>query len=235
VIGRAFRSPSVYELYYNDGGITQLPAEKLEPETIWNGEIEHTHAIGTRSFVLASLFASRIYNLIDLTKNADDILIYANADQEIVDVGAEVEVRVTARGGGWGSFALSGADEADSLDNLFGRGAPAGEVERLEWNSAAVVGSLRGFWPVLAERLGLAAELVYNSPRPRRDGTDAGPALLGRVFASGRLRSTPLLYRFGVTNLLDWDWGVPVGEEFRQESIRQEPRTFHVQLVYELP
>jgi hypothetical protein len=224
----------VYELYYEDGGITQIPAGKLDPETIWTGEIEHTHALGPRSYVLGSLFTSRISDLINLTVNEDDLLVIANSKQKAVSVGGELEVRVGARSGAWGSVAVSAADAANSYDELFNRKTGAAGVETIDLNSAAVVGSVRAFWPVLAERLGLAFELVYNSPRTRRDGTEAAPALLGRVFASGRLRSTPLLYRFGVTNLLDWDWSVPVGEEFVQQSIRQSPRTFHAQLVYEL-
>ena len=43
-----------------------------------------------------------------------------------------------------------------------------------------------------------------------------------------------LLYRIGVTNILDWDWSAPVGPEYRQQSIRQEPRTVHAQLVYQI-
>ena len=46
--GRAFRVPSIYELYYNDGGQTQEPSPGLRPETVWSGEVEFTQAnIGT--------------------------------------------------------------------------------------------------------------------------------------------------------------------------------------------
>ncbi len=41
--GKAFRAPSVYELYYNDGGFTQIASPDIQPELVYSAEIEHTH------------------------------------------------------------------------------------------------------------------------------------------------------------------------------------------------
>ncbi len=220
IAGRAFRSPSPYELYYNDG-MTQAPALELDPETIWTGEIEHTHSLGPRTFLLGSVFASQISDIINLGTNEDDLLQFENSADDVRAAGGELEARFAYKTGAWWGAAAS-YTWLDSDD-------PAVEV-----NSAAAVGSLRGFVPLLGERLGLASELIYNSPRPRRDGTDAPSALLGRFFLSGRLRGAGLLYRAGITNVLDWDWSVPVGEELRQQQIAQPARTFQAQLIYEL-
>ncbi len=220
IAGRAFRSPSPYELYYTDN-ITQMEAEELDPETIWTGEVEHTHTLGPRTFLLGSVFASQIQDLINLGTNDMDLLEFVNSGDEVRAAGGELEARFAYKSGAWWAAAAS-YTWLDSDD-------PAVEV-----NSAAAVGSLRGFVPLLGERLGLASELIYNSPRPRRDGTDAPSALLGRFFLSGRLRSAGLLYRAGITNVLDWDWAVPVGEELQQQQITQPARTFHAQLIYEM-
>lgn len=220
VAGRAFRAPSVYELFYNDGGITQVAPETLDPETIWTGEVEHTHTLAPRTFVIGSLFVSQIQDLIRLGENEDEVLVFENSRDHVRAVGGELEVRVTARSGAWTGAAasLTGLDSDDQ----------AAEV-----NSAAAVGSLRGFWPAMAEKLGLAAELVYNGPRQVRDGSHTGHTVLGRLFASGRLANQRLWYRAGVTNALDWDWSVPVGEEYLQQSIRQPDRVVQAQLVYQ--
>jgi outer membrane receptor for ferrienterochelin and colicins len=229
VAGRAFRSPSTYELFYNDDGLTQVAPESLDPETVWTGELEHTHELDPRSYVIASLFGSQIRDLINLGVNEDGLLEYENSSDEILAIGGEVELRLTARSGAFAGLAASYARlETDAMAQ------PPDLSPIEEVNSASVAGAVRGFWPVLAERLGLAAEVVYNSPRPRRDGTDAAPAVLTRVYASGRLRGTGLLYRLGVTNVLDWDWSAPVGPEYRQQSIRQEPRTVHAQVIYQI-
>ena len=229
VAGRAFRPPSTYELFYNDDGLTQVAPDSLEPETVWTGELEHTHEIDARSYFIASLFGSQIRDLINLGVNQDGLLEYENSSDEILSIGGEVELRLTARSGAFGGLAVSYARlETDAMAE------PPDESPIEEVNSVAAAGAVRGFWPVLAERLGLAGELVVNSPRPRRDGNDAAPAVLARVFATGRLRGTGLLYRLGVTNILDWDWSAPVGPEYRQQSIRQEPRTVHAQLIYQI-
>ncbi len=153
--------------------------------------------------------------------------VFQNSPDRLRTFGGELEARYAYKSGAWWSAAASYTRlETDD---------PA-----LEVNSGAAVASLRGFLPLQGERLGLAAELVYNSPRKLRPDPDTmkqgtGPsALIGRFFLSGHLRSAGLVYRAGVTNVLDWDWSVPVGEEFVQQQISQEPRIFHLELIYEV-
>ncbi|HEY5960157.1 MAG TPA: TonB-dependent receptor, partial [Polyangiaceae bacterium] len=64
-VGRAFRAPSAYELYYNDEGRTQLPARPLRPETIWSAEIEHSHRFTSTVVGSAAVYGSAIRDLID--------------------------------------------------------------------------------------------------------------------------------------------------------------------------
>ena len=224
IAGRAFRSPSPYELYYSDNGITQIQALELDPEIIWTAEAEHTHSFGPRSFFIASAFGSQLTDIVNLVEvtgmEGEPVLQFNNSDDEVRAVGGEIELRYALRSGAWWGAAAS-YTWLDSDD------------EAVEVNSAAAVGSVRGFLPVLGERLGLGSEFIVNSPRPRRDGRDSPTAVIGRLFVSGRLRSAGLLYRAGVTNMLDWDWAVPVGEELFPQQIDQPPRTFHAQLVYE--
>ncbi len=220
VVGRAYRSPSVYELYYNDNGLTQIPALDLDPETVWSGEIEHTHPIGSRSFLLASAFASRIEGLIIGTTNPDDLLVFANSTEEVRTFGGEVEARLTAEGGAWvgGAFSYTHLDSDDRAVFV---------------NSAETVAAARGMWPLTGERLALAAEVIYNSPRRLRESGQTGHSVLGNLFLSGALGGNDLKFRAGVTNILDWDRRVAVGEELLQEQILQAPRTFVAELVYQ--
>jgi outer membrane receptor for ferrienterochelin and colicins len=220
IAGRAFRSPSPYELYYFSGLTGQAP-EPLEPETVWTGEVEHTHTFQAGSRVIASVFASRISKLINLTQESPVFVQFANSSDDVTAAGGELEARFGATSGAWWSVALSGTSlSSDSEDALV--------------NSVGAVGSFRGYMPLLGERLGLAGEMVYNSPRPRRDDADSAPALVGRLFLSGRLRGAGLLYRVGITNLLDWEWSIPTSVAIRQQQVQQEERMLHLQLVYEL-
>jgi outer membrane receptor protein involved in Fe transport len=219
IAGRAFRSPSPYEIYYFSG-LTGGEPNPLDPETIWTGEVEHTHTFGTASHLVVSVFGSQISRLITLSQAPTGFINFANSSDEVNAFGGELEVRFGAKSGAWWSAALSGTSlTSDSEDALI--------------NSVAAVGSVRGYMPLLAERLGLAGDIIYNSPRPRRDGEDSTAALVGRLFLSGRLRSAGLLYRVGVTNFLDWDWSIPTSVANRQQLIPQQERMVHLDLVYE--
>ena len=219
IAGRAFRSPSPYELYYFSGLTLGDPAP-LEAETIWTGEVEHTHTVRAGSHLVLSVFASQISQLITLTQASTGFINFANSSDKVNAVGGEIEVRVGAKSGAWWSASLSGtsltSDEEEALIN-----------------SAAVVASTRAYTPLLAERLGIAGDLAYNSPRPRRDGGDSTASVVGRLFLSGRLRGAGLMYRLGVTNLLDWDWSIPTSVANTQQLIPQVDRMVHGELVYE--
>src|SRR6185436_11333774 len=131
-------------------GITQVAPESLEPETIWTGEVEHTHEIDARSYVIASVFGSQIRDLISLGVNEDGLLEYENSGDDILSIGGELELRLTARSGAFGGLAVSYARlSTDAMAE------PPDESPIEEVNSAAAAGAIRGFWPALAERLGL--------------------------------------------------------------------------------
>jgi hypothetical protein len=209
----------VYELYYNDGGLTQIAPDALDPETVWSGEIEHTHAVGGRSHLVASVFASQIDDLITLGTSMDDLLVFQNSTAEVRALGGEMEARIASDGGAW----LGAAVSYTHLDS---------EDAAVLVNSAELVAALRGLWPVRGDRLTLAADVIYNSPRDLRDGGQTGNSVLANLFLSGALTARHLRYRVGVINALDWDRRIAVGEELVQRSIAQTPRAFVAELVY---
>jgi outer membrane receptor protein involved in Fe transport len=219
VVGRALRAPSVYELYYNDDGLTQRAPDSLDPEIIWTAELEHTHTLGRRSYLLGSVFTSRIERLINLGSDEDGILVFGNASDTVRSTGGELEARYTTARDAWLGASLS-------VTHL------AADDMAVRINSAGAVAALRGFWPVLGRRFGLAAEFLWNSPRQKRDGSDTEPALLGSLTASGELGDSGLRYRVGVNNLLDWNWSMPLGEEHTPLAVAQPGRSFAAQLVY---
>jgi hypothetical protein len=103
----------------------------------------------------------------------------------------------------------------------------------LRTNSAPVTAAARAFWPAADERLGVAAELVYNAPRRDRMGGQTEHMLLMNLVASGKLGSERVKFRVGVFNLLDWDYRVPVGSEFVQIALPQAGRSFVAYVAYE--
>ncbi len=62
--GTAFRAPSANEMYYSDGGISQVPSPNLKPETIASYELAVEHQIGRHVSASASGFYYKIKDLI---------------------------------------------------------------------------------------------------------------------------------------------------------------------------
>jgi outer membrane cobalamin receptor len=69
--GRAFRAPSVYEQYYNDGGVSQAKATdpqrhlSLGPESAISSEVEFSQRFLTDWVALASVNSSYIEHIIN--------------------------------------------------------------------------------------------------------------------------------------------------------------------------
>jgi outer membrane receptor protein involved in Fe transport len=221
IFGRAFRAPSAYELYYNDGEETQKAALVLDPETVWTAELEHTHALDDRTYVVASLFGNHAQHLVQLvTDPSDKLFVFRNSSGRAQSVGAELEAKRTWRSGAWILGALSYAylrsdDEADRI------------------NSAPLTGLLKAYLPASSGRAGLASELVYNAPRRDREGGLTDTMLLVNLVASGRVGTQHLRFRVGVYNLLDWDYSLPMGDEHVPLTLAQDGRSFLLHLAYE--
>ena len=90
--GSSFRAPSPNERANN-------PTESLRPESIWSGEIEHSHAVSDDVHVIVAGFANWLSNLLMLFNDQNFGQIYVNDTNRIRSVGAEGEVRWEPGGG----------------------------------------------------------------------------------------------------------------------------------------
>src|SRR6478609_1298794 len=99
MLGKAFRAPSVYELYYNDGGTTQVPSPNIGPESIYSLELEHGHHFSPAGS--GALFCNYARDLVTTEGLGDttDPLRYVNARAPIATCGAEIGLRRDFRQG----------------------------------------------------------------------------------------------------------------------------------------
>jgi iron complex outermembrane receptor protein len=80
--GRAFRSPSFYELYYNDGNITMKANPQLDPETIKTYEAVLESNFNKNLRGTASVFYYELNDLINQTTDpGDGLLVFENLSQ----------------------------------------------------------------------------------------------------------------------------------------------------------
>ena len=195
--GRAFRAPSIYELYYNDGGISQIPSGGLQPEHVWSGEIELTQHFAQLWTAVASAWASEISDIIQLAGLPSGLDQYQNVSGSLRAVGAEAELRREWRQGWMASATYSFAHWPDTA------------------NSPEHMASVKLAAPVVPRALTAMTRLTIETPRKDRTLLAETPwAVVWDVSLSGELPDWHARYSFGVYNLADWKWTVPVSPEF---------------------
>ena len=242
MIGRAFRAPSTYEYFYNDGGTTEVTSdccgERLRPETTYSAELEWTHRLGRSWSALGSLYATLARDIIETATVTSDVLAqhpeystdafyYRNSSEDQILTGVDAEVRRELRAG----IMLSG-----QVGALLARysAAPAPDVSdnRRIPNAPVVFGAVKAIAPIVANRLTIAARAAFEDRRRINLASDAltDRAVIADVVLSGTLPRYGLDYAAGVYNLLDWRLSLPA-EPFAAEVIPQAGRTFIVSLT----
>jgi iron complex outermembrane receptor protein len=219
--GRAFRAPSAYELYYEDGSVTQKPALNLEPERLETFEVavERRLRPGLRGSL--AVYHTRVRNLIRLvTDPADDLLVYANGDMaQSTGVEMGLEGQVTSSLFARASYAYQRAEAG--LDNL----QPV--------NSPRHVAHVGASLSLLGGRLVPGLEVHYLGSRATLAGTGTGAYTLAALVLQARPRAgsrLELLARVG--NLFDTAYSDPGGEEHTQDVLARDGRTAWVSVRF---
>jgi outer membrane receptor protein involved in Fe transport len=237
LLGKAFRAPSTYELYYNDQGYTQIQSPNLGPESLYSLEIEHAHRFSTSMVGTAAAYGNYAARLISTLGGGSqsDPLHYDNERSPLVVLGGEISLRREFRQGAM--FALSyglsvarflATNDAGDLVS-FDRASDKRHVA----NSPVHLASLKGALPVINRALTLASRLSIEGPRYDRyeNKTDpaqgkTGSAVIWDLVFSGEEARYGVHYAFGVYNAFDWHYSAPVSTEFVQRTIAQPGRSF---------
>ena len=218
--GRAFRAPNLYELYSQDGGLTQKPNPTLRPETIESYELMAERQLTRELRAAVSVYHFDASRLIRLTTDpADSLLVFRNQSRAR-STGLELETEATFGAiSAHASYALQRVRDAES------NAAPV--------NSPTHLGRLAVSAPFLKERVRASAEARFVSARR----TVAGASAPGYGIANLTLLAQPLsrgLELSGtVYNLFDHAYGDPGGEELAQDIVMQDGRVFRVGVRYQ--
>jgi outer membrane receptor protein involved in Fe transport len=235
--GKAFRAPSVYELYYNDGGFTQVASPDLKPETVYSGEVEHTHRFSPRVAGTLTGYVNYVRGLIVSQGSGDETnpLSYENSDVPLTTLGGEVGVRRDWRHG-WMLGVTYGFTYARFLaSSSFGDfvSLKKSPDHRDVANAPMHLASLKGAVPIISRQLVAGTRISVEGARYDRnenasdDPQDKTPAaVLWDIVLSGEETRSGLKYSFGVYNAFDWHYQLPVSSEFQQRTIAQDGRTF---------
>jgi outer membrane receptor protein involved in Fe transport len=237
MFGKAFRAPSVYELYYNDGGTTQIQSPDLGPESIYSLELEHTHRFSATISGTAALFCNYTKDLITAVGQGDesDPLHYVNAGVPIATVGGELGLRRDWRQGYMLAFSYGFQRSRFLAGESWGAllGFEQSSDFRRVANSPEHLASFKGALPLLGRALTLASRLSVESGRfDRNERITSPPQAQNDAFAiwdvvlTGREERYRFSWAAGVYNAFDWRYSLPVSAEFPQRAIAQDGRTF---------
>lgn len=228
--GRAFRAPSIFEQFYQDG-LTITPNLEIEPETIWSGELEYSHRFSTTVVGTVSGFANFIDNLVSLRATGpevDALLQYDNTGAPVLSLGGEAELRREWRQGWMASASYSlqrSKYQEETNDPVQLREVP---------NSPMHMVSFRGAVPVVRQLATLATRITVESGRFDRHEEEldpvpqskTSPSVVWDVVLSGEVERGSLRYNVGVYNLVNYQYDLPVSANFPMDTIRQRGRSF---------
>ncbi len=216
--GQAFRAPNAYEKFYETFNYKRN--SELGPETIRSYELVLEQKLNAHWSASASFFLNEIKNLIGLQQDpADDFYYFDNVDA-VQARGAELEVAAQWANGLQGHASYTYTHTEDSRTGA-----------RLS-NSPEHVGKLGLSVPLWREKIFASMELQGMSERDtvRAGSVDAvwlvNATLYSRELAKGLELSA------SVFNLFDQRYRDPVADDFTQDSIPQEGRTFRLKLTY---
>lgn len=224
--GTGFRAPSVYELTYNDGGLTQVASPDLLPENIYSGELEYTHALPAGFEAVGAVFANHIATRIEQSGagTSADPLQFVNIDEPLWSAGAEFELRRPFLRGWMASVQYSfQRTRTGDFGNLW-NDSPALP------NSPVHLAALKFIAPISYPALQMANRLIYEAPRLDRNGDQTSHAILWDLTFSGQLASLPVRYAAGARNLLDWRHQHPAGDQILDTRLPQPGRSFVVDI-----
>jgi len=218
--GRAFRTPSAYEFYYNDGGNSQKANRDLDPETIDTYEAVAEQEIGFGLKAGLSAFLYDIDDLINQTIDPADDLIYFQNIESVRAKGIETELEGRWENGWRAAVSYTFVDAEDR------------ETHSRMTNSPRHLARLKLIAPLLEDRLSAGLETHYTGERKTLSGDDThGYFLTHLTLFSARL-AEGLELSAGVNNLFDKEYGHPGFDEHVQDILIQDGRSYWVKATY---
>lgn len=221
LFGSAFRAPNAYEMFYNDGGVSQVGNPDLAPETIRTYEAVLEQSVGDKVRFTMTGFHNRIRNLISQeTSDPSDPnspLIFRNLG-EVWTTGGEAEIEGRWPGfEGRMSYTYQGTKNRETGEALTNspRQLVKGQFSTSYWR----------------DRIVPAVDVWYTGPRRTLAGNIAGGYSVANFTLSWRKPLPWLEASASVYNLFDKAYADPGAGEHIQDTIPQDGRSFRIKVT----
>ena len=217
--GRAFRAPTVYEMFYEAPTTESNPG--LQPETIDTYELAYEHDFGKRLRATVSRYSYSIKNLITQTYDSLSGSTSFQNQEKAVATGIELEVQKTWENGSDGriSYAYQKAEDPNTGELLS--------------NSPRHLAKLNVDVPLAGDRFRAGLEEQYIGPRHTEAGRETPGTALTNVTILGRDRERTLEVSLSIYNLLDKRYADVVSIDLSPlDTVQQDGRTVRVKVTY---
>jgi iron complex outermembrane receptor protein len=218
--GRAFRAPTVYELYYEaPPSILSNPA--LQPERIETYELVYEHDFGHGLRASASRYSYSIRNLITQTYDPLNGSTMFQNQERAEATGTELEVQKS-----WSN----GAD--GRLSYTFQKAVDPNTGELLT-NAPKHLAKLNLVVPIIRDRFFAGIEEQVTGQRTTLAGKSTDGFAVTNLTLFGRNRPRTVEASLSLYNVLDKKYSDPVsGDLFPIDSLQQDGRSIRVKLTY---
>lgn len=217
--GQAFRAPSPFELYYNDGGQTWNANPNLGPEKIATYEIEIEQDLGKDFRIIGSGFYYECSDLITLQTDSGGILFFDNVNRART-VGGGVELQGRFENGIEGRLSYTYASAENAATGI--------------WlvNSPRHVAKANVSVPIVREKAFASLELQYLGKRISSQITSVADYMVANVTFYARDLAPGLDLSASIYNLFNGRYFDSGGPEHTQAQIQQDGISFAIKLTY---
>jgi iron complex outermembrane receptor protein len=218
--GRAFRAPNLYELYSQDGGLTQKPSPLLRPETIESYELVAERQLARTLRGTVSVYHFDAAGLISIhSDSTDDLLVFGNLNR-VRSTGVELEAE-----GSVGQLSARASYARQHVRDVAAGIAPV--------NSPSHVARLGLSLGMLGDKARVSSEFRYLGSRRTVTGAEVPAYGLVSLTLLARPVRSGLELSGSVYNLLNRRYGDPGGAELAQEVVTQDGRVVRVGARYQ--
>ena len=220
--GSAFRSPNVYELYYQSPASSppMVSNPDLRPEQIKMYEMVYEQDLGAGLRATVDGYYYKIKDLINQTTDAAGDLVFKNIDEvEARGMELELEKRWVAGATGRISYALQRATNTQTGDVLI--------------NSPEHLAKLNIMAPLVKERFFAGIEEQYASDRKTISGRSIGDVWLTNLTVLTRNTARTVEASVSVTNVFDRTYSDPAPPNLAPLStVQQDGRALRFKVTY---
>jgi outer membrane receptor for ferrienterochelin and colicins len=211
LFGRAFRNPSAYEMFFDDGGLSAVANPSLKPETANTYEVVYERGWNRDWKTNLSVYRYDLSDVISGTYTPEGLWQYVNTSEvRASGIEAEVSGRLFSTVDLLASLAIQ---RATALDRA------------VLTNSPGTLGKLRISLPVIKRRFALSGGLIYMSER-RTNAQAQVPAVFlpDLTFSSSKLIHN-FSFSCGIRNLFNAGYNDPIALVGSADTIPRSGRT----------